>query len=205
MKLLIASALMLLAPALAMAQAPAKGEAKPQAKAAAKPAAKPAAKSAKASDKAPATKKSTAAKTEDASSRTQPKSATGQAAAGAVAAEAALSPVELEIAERVHVGRIPCELGAFVTVTADTANPGRFHVEGKGFKYHMAPVATTTNTVRLEDQKGGAVWLQIGNKSMLMNQKLGQRLADECMSPQQLLVAEAIKKNPPVSVLEPIK
>ncbi|MNW19151.1 hypothetical protein D3C71_2190130 [compost metagenome] len=69
----------------------------------------------------------------------------------------------------------------------------------------MAPVATTTNTIRLEDQKGGAVWLQIGNKSMLMNQKLGQRLADECMSPQQLLVAEAIKKNPPVSVLEPIK
>lgn len=213
MKSFIASALMLLAPAFALAQAPAKTDAKPETKAAAKPAAKsaakPAAKSAKATDKAadktPAAKKSSVAKAEGTSSRTQLKSAANQAAAGIIAAEAALSPEELAIAERVHVGRIPCELGAFVTVTAEPASPGHFHVEGKGFKYFMAPVATTTGTVRLEDQKGGAVWLQIANKSMLMNQKLGQRLADECMSPQQVVVAEAIKKNPPVSVLEPLK
>lgn len=205
MKSFIASALMLLAPALALAQTPAKTEAKPETKAAAKPAAKPDAKSAKAADKAPAAKKSSVAKTEGTSSRSQLKSAANQVATGIIAAEAALSPEELAIAERVHVGRIPCELGAFVTVTAEPASPGHFHVEGKGFKYFMAPVATTTGTVRLEDQKGGAVWLQIANKSMLMNQKLGQRLADECMSPQQVVVAEAIKKNPPVSVLEPLK
>ena len=125
-------------------------------------------------------------------------------AAGIIAAEAALSPAELAIAERVHVGRMPCELGAFVTVTADPATPGHFHVEGKGFKYYMSPVATTTGTVRLEDAKGGAVWLQIANKSMLMNQRAGQRLADECMSPEQVAVADAIKKNPPVSVLDPL-
>lgn len=201
MKSFIASALMLLVPAFVLAQTPAK----PETKAAAKTAAKPAPKSAKAADKAPAAKKSSVAKAEGTSSRTQLKSAANQAAAGIVAAEAALSPEELAIADRVHVGRIPCELGAFVTVTAEPASPGHFHVEGKGFKYFMAPVATTTGTVRLEDQKGGAVWLQIANKSMLMNQKLGQRLADECMSPQQVVVAEAIKKNPPVSVLEPLK
>ncbi|MBX9833917.1 MAG: hypothetical protein K2X78_12835 [Burkholderiaceae bacterium] len=206
MKSFIASALMLLAPALVLAQAPAsKAETKPATKAAAKPAAKSTDKAAAAKTNTKTTKKAEAAKAEATSSRTQLKSATGQVAAGIIAAEAALSPAELEIAERVHVGRIPCELGAFVTVTADAATPGLFHVEGKGFKYHMSPVVTTTGTVRLEDQKGGAVWLQIGNKSMLMNQKLGQRLADECMSPQQLLVAEAIKKNPPVSVLEPLK
>jgi hypothetical protein len=204
MKSFIASALMLLAPALVLAQTPAQPAAKPAAKAAAKPAAKSAEKATTAKS-TKSTKKTETAKADATSSRTQLKSATGQVAAGIIAAEAALSPVELEIADRVHVGRIPCELGAFVTVTADTVNPGRFHIEGKGFKYYMAPVATTTNTVRLEDQKGGAVWLQIGNKSMLMNQKLGQRLADECMSPQQLVVAEAIKKNPPISVLEPIK
>lgn len=214
MKSFIASALMLLAPAIAMAQTPAKADAKPEAKAAAKtaakPTAKPAAKSAKATgkadDKAPAAKKSTVAKAaEGTSSRTQLKSAANQAAAGITAAEVALSPEELAIAERVHTGRMPCELGAFVTVTAEPASPGHFHIEGKGFKYFMAPVSTTTGTVRLEDQKAGAVWLQIANKSMLMNQKLGQRLADECMSPQQEVVAEAIKKNPPVSVLEPLK
>lgn len=211
MKSFIASALMLLAPAFALAQTSANtdtkpaaksAEAKAPAKAAAKPAAKSDAKSAKTSEKAPA--KKAVAKSEPTSSRTQLKSATNQVAAGIMAAEAALSPAELAIAERVHTGRIACELGAFVTVTAEPATPGHFHVEGKGFKYFMSPVATTTGTVRLEDQKGGAVWLQIANKSMLMNQKLGQRLADECMSPEQQLVAEAIKKNPPVSVLEPI-
>ena len=209
MKSLIATAAMLLVPALALAQAPAATDAKPASKAAAaKPAAKPQAKAAKSesSKTAAAPKKAPAvAKAEATSSRTQLKSATNQVASGIMAAEAALSPEELAIAERVHVGRIPCELGAFVNVTADPASPGHFHVEGKGFKYFMAPVATTTGTVRLEDPKGGAVWLQIANKSMLMNQKLGQRLADECMSPQQLVVAEAIKKNPPVSVLEPLK
>ena len=214
MKSIIASALLLLAPAMALAQAtPAQPAAKSETKAAAtKPAAKPAPKTAakseakptKAAAKEPAAKKAAVAKAEPTSSRTQLKSATSQVAAGIIAAEADLSPAELAIAERVHTGRMPCELGAFVTVTADPATPGHFHVEGKGFKYFMSPVATTTGTVRLEDQKGGAVWLQIANKSMLMNQKLGQRLADECMSAEQVVVAEAIKKNPPVSVLEPM-
>ena len=207
MKFVIASALMLLAPAFALAQATAQPAAKSDTKAAAKPAAKPAAKTAakpaegKTAAKAPA---KSHAKAEPTSSRTQLKSATNQVAAGIIAAEAALSPAELAIAERVHVGRMPCELGAFVTVTADPATPGHFHVEGKGFKYYMSPVATTTGMVRLEDAKGGAVWLQIANKSMLMNQRAGQRLADECMSPEQVAVAEAIKKNPPVSVLDPL-
>jgi len=207
MKTLIASALMLLAPTLVLAQTTTE-PAKTGPKAAAT---KPAAKSTKSdtpakkttTTKAKSTEKTTVAKAKPTSSRTQLKSATNQVATGLMAAEAALSPDELAIAERVHTGRIACELGAYVSVEADPASPGRFNIEGKGFKYRMTPVATTTGTVRLEDQHGGAVWLQIANKSMLMNQKIGQRLADECMSPQQLVVAEAIKKNPPRSVLEP--
>ena len=202
MKSFIASALMLLAPAVVLSQTPAASDNKP----AAKPAASAKAKAVKPVDKAPVAAKKTSAarKSEATSSRTQLRSATGQVAAGIIAAEAALTPAELAIADRVHVGRMPCELGAFVTVSADATSPGRFNVEGKGFKYHMTPVATTTGTVRLQDDKGGAVWLQIANKSMLMNQRAGQRLADECMSPEQVIVAEAIKKNPPVSVLEPM-
>src|SRR3990167_3812251 len=87
-------------------------------------------------------------------------------------------------------------------MAADPDAPGHFHVGGKGFSYHMAPVTTTTGTVRLEDHKAGAVWLQIANKSMLMDQKKGQRLADECMSPEQVVVAEAIKKTPPPNLLD---
>lgn len=193
MKTFLASALMLLAPAFALAQTVAQPAAKPAPKA-----------TAKAPAKATAAKATKTAKAEPPSSRTQLRSATGQVAAGIMAAEAALSPAELAIAERVHVGRIACELGAHVSLKADPAAPGHFDVEGKGFKYRMTPVATTTGTVRLEDPKGGAVWLQIANKSMLMDQKRGQRLADECMSPEQFLVAESLKKNPPPSVLEPL-
>ena len=124
--------------------------------------------------------------------------------AGAVTVAQALTPDELAIAERVHTGRIACELGAHVNVSKHEQHAGHFQIDGKGFKYEMVPVATTTGTVRLEDKAAGAVWLQIANKSMLMNQKLGQRLADECMSPEQFQVAEAIKKNPPPSVLDPV-
>ena len=207
MKNLFAITLLALAPAVVLAQAqatapksPAKNASSAAAKksSAAKAAAKPRAKTtAKADDKVLVAKAQP--------SRTKVV-ATGAVAAGAVGAAgvaaAGLTQQELSIAEQVHVGHIPCELGASVNVTADANAPGHFHVDGKGFKYHMAPVATTTGAVRLEDQKAGAVWLQIANKSMLMDQKRGQRLADECMSPAQYQVAQAIKKNPPPSVLD---
>ena len=134
--------------------------------------------------------------------RTNLKTTAKNVAAGVEAAEAALTPAEMAIAERVHVGKLPCELGASVTLTADAKYPGYFDMQGKNFKYRMFPVATSTGAIRLEDPKAGAVWLQLANKSMLMNQKLGIRLADECASPDQLAVAENLKLNPPVSILE---
>ena len=118
-------------------------------------------------------------------------------------AEAHMGVDELAIAERVHKGRLSCELGASVRVEADASHPGYFDLHGKGFHYRMHPVATSTGAIRLEDPKRGAMWLQLGNKSMLMSQRLGQRLADECQSPEQATVAADMKKNPPTSILEP--
>jgi hypothetical protein len=135
-------------------------------------------------------------------SRKEIKSTAKNIAVAIEAADAALTPAELSIAERVYVGKLPCELGADVTLTPDAKTPGYFDVHGKNFKYRMFPVLTTTGAIRLEDRKAGAVWLQLANKSMLMNQKLGTRIADECASPAQIAVAEAIKLNPPVSVLD---
>ena len=156
------------------------------------------------STKATATKKAAAKKPASKSKAAATAAAAGAGAAAVAAGPAseALGTEELAISERVFKGRIPCELGAYVNVAADTANPGYFIVDGRGFKYHMSPVKTSTGTVRLEDKAAGAVWLQIANKSMLMNQKAGQRLADECMSPEQQQVAEAIRKNPPPSLLD---
>lgn len=117
-------------------------------------------------------------------------------------ADTVLSAQDMETAARVYVGVIPCELGAAVTVTADANHPGFFAVQTKGGKFRMHPVESRTGAIRLEDPRAGAMWLQLGNKSMLMSQKLGQRLADECMSPAQITFADEMKKNPPASILE---
>ena len=150
----------------------------------------------------PAVKKAPAKKPAVSANRTNLKTTAKNVAAGIEAAEDAMTPAELAIAERVDVGSLPCELGASVSLTADTKAPGYFDVHGKNFKYRMFPVATTTGAIRLEDRKSGAVWLQLANKSMLMNQKAGVRMADECMSPVQVAVAERMKLNPPDSVLD---
>ncbi len=123
------------------------------------------------------------------------------AAAPEQAVVPSLSP-ELLIAQQIHQGNLSCELGASVRVEADPRQPGFFHVHGKGFRYRMFPVQTTTGALRLEDKKAGAVWLQLANKSMLMDQKRGRRLADECAHPDQLAYAEAMKTNPPPSLFD---
>lgn len=113
-----------------------------------------------------------------------------------------LSAQSLEIAQRVHVGKMPCELGAAVVVAHDPAAPGYFHLQGKGFRYRMKPVSTTSGAIRLEDAKAGTVWLQLANKSMLMDQNKGRRLADECAHPDQVAFAQEMIKNPPPSLID---
>ena len=112
-----------------------------------------------------------------------------------------LSEADLEIAKKIFVGDIPCELGAFVKITP-MKREGLFAVSTKGYRFAMHPVESRTGAIRLEDPKRGAMWLQLGNKSMLMSQKLGQRLADECQSPAQVTLAEEMKKKPAVNLFE---
>ena len=136
---------------------------------------------------------------------THSKSAANSAAKDAAKKEVKVQPVspqELSIAERVHVGQLPCELGASVRLTADANAPGYFNLQGKGYKYRMRPVTTTTGAIRLEDEKAGAVWLQLANKSMLMDQKNGRRLADECAHPEQVAFAKDMKVNPPPALID---
>lgn len=200
----LAAAFLLVAAPAAQAQTAPKTDKKTADKAAAvKKSDKPAAKSVVSkTPRAKADKPAAKKKPVVSANRTSLKSAAVNVAAGIEAAEAAMTPAELAIAERVQVGKMPCELGASVTLTADAKNPGYFDMQGKNFSYRMFPVATSTGAIRLEDQKAGAVWLQLANKSMLMSQKQGIRLADECTSPAQLEVAQNLKLNPPASILE---
>jgi hypothetical protein len=113
-----------------------------------------------------------------------------------------LTPEDIEMAKKVYVGSIPCELGASVTITASEKRPGFFLVQTGKSRFRMHPVESRTGAIRLEDARAGAMWLQLGNKSMLMSQKLGQRLADECMSPAQVTFADELKRNPRPSILD---
>ncbi|NPC56248.1 hypothetical protein [Caenimonas soli] len=175
MKNLLAAVLIAAAPALALAQA------SPAAKPAAAPAAKPAPKA----KLAPSARKAVEENTpidDDLSIK--------------------LSEADIEMSKKVYVGEIPCELGASVKITP-MKREGMFIVTTKGHRFRMHPVESRTGAIRLEDPQRGAMWLQLGNKSMLMSQKLGQRLADECQSPAQLTYAETLKTNPLPSILEP--
>ena len=113
-----------------------------------------------------------------------------------------LSAEQLAVADRVGLGRMPCELSAHVVIRPDPRGPGMFLLDLGKERFHMTPVVTSTGAIRLEDPVAGAVWLQLGNKSMLMSQKLGKRLADACVSPDQALVAQALERNPAPSLLD---
>jgi len=121
-----------------------------------------------------------------------------------VAAEvrAPLTEAEQQVALRVYVGSLPCELGQTVVVAPDAAARGLFNLRLGKFNYRVSPEETSTGAIRLEDKTAGIVWLQLANKSMLMSQKHGKRLADECKSPEQVLVGQAMLLNPPPSVLD---
>jgi hypothetical protein len=82
-------------------------------------------------------------------------------------------------------GTAQCEFNQRVSVAAMQDKPGHFRVAFNDAAYTMTPQETTTGAVRLEDRRNGIVWLQIPAKSMMMNQKAGQRMVDGCTVAEQ--------------------
>ncbi len=124
------------------------------------------------------------------------------AAVAAPAAIASLSPEQLSIAQIVQTGTIPCELGQSVTVTADPKIQGAFDVKIGKNSYDTIPIPSKTGAIRLEDAKRGIVYMQLANKSMLLDERNGRRLADECVSPQQQAVAVQLKAQAGPGILD---
>ena len=116
-----------------------------------------------------------------------------------------LSASQRDLAKQFYSGFLSCELGKFVILTPDERTPGFFVLSHKGQQYRVAPVESRTGTLRMEDNRGHAVWIQLPHKSMLMDQKAGVRLADECKSPEQEVVAKSYKTNPPQELLDSLK
>ena len=112
-----------------------------------------------------------------------------------------LSDNQLAIAKTVFTGEIQCELGQKVSIKP-MKREGFFFVSRGINKFVMHPVDSRTGAVRLEDPVRGALWLQLGNKSMLMSQKEGKRLADDCQAPEQLKLAQEMKNRPAENLLD---
>ena len=158
-------------PVLAQA-APAKGAASP-AKAAASPgpqgdAAKP-----------PAAKKAkTSAKKKVAEPKEEPEIAVVDA-----------DEQQLLAAKEVHLGESGCDFDQKIKLDANTKHPGYVDVSFNNKKYIMKPVMSSTGALRLEDVRSEALMIQISSKTMLMNQKTGQRLVDNCVHADQKITA----------------
>jgi hypothetical protein len=104
-----------------------------------------------------------------------------------------ISEAQLQIADRVHTGDATCEFDQVVNLARIEGQPGHFKLTFKKASYTVVPEETTTGALRLEDKKAGIVWLQIPSKSMLMNSKIGQRMVDNCLHPEQRAAVKAVE------------
>jgi len=95
------------------------------------------------------------------------------------------SAEQIDAAERTLFGAYACEFNQTVDVGMNPKTPGYVDVAYKGKIYTMKPVMSSTGALRLEDVTGRTLMLQIANKSMLMDTKVGQRLVDNCIHPDQ--------------------
>jgi hypothetical protein len=122
-----------------------------------------------------------------------------------VAAEPALTDVQLEIAPRVFTGLAACEFAQQVEVQPVAGQPGTFRLSHGKKQFMMVPQPTTSGAVRLEDRHAGILWLQIPAKSMLMDLPAGRRLVDDCLLPEQrdrpVPMAEVAAARTPVPAL----
>jgi hypothetical protein len=114
------------------------------------------------------------------------------------------SHAHAQVPSKVYTGQFPCELSQEVTLSADFRYPGRYILQFGKSLYTVQRVPTTDgvqDVVRLEDAAKGAVWIQLPYKSMLMSQKLGKRLVDECTSTGQARVARTMAPPSDASLL----
>jgi hypothetical protein len=100
---------------------------------------------------------------------------------------------QVKLAKSVHTGSIACELGQSINVS-ESKYPGYVNLAHGKQAYTMKPVMSSTGAIRLEDVKGVALMLQLGNKSMLMNTKTGQRMVDSCEHAKQKEAMDAYNK-----------
>jgi hypothetical protein len=90
--------------------------------------------------------------------------------------------------ERLRVGTLHCDLGADIRV--DRLDMEReVAITWKKKSYLLHKVSTSTGAYRYEDPSTGLTLIQIPTKTILLDARQGQRLADECNIDRQASAA----------------
>ena len=92
---------------------------------------------------------------------------------------------QLYAASRAYMGQYDCEFKQTINITKHPKTEGYLDVAWQKQVFTMKPVLSSTGALRLEDVTGRTLMIQIANKSMLMDTRVGQRLVDECINPEQ--------------------
>ena len=124
-----------------------------------------------------------------------PAKSKAKAAAPADQPLAAADQTQLDAAERTYFGKYTCELDQSIDVGMNPKTPGYVDVTFKNKTATMKPIVSSTGALRLEDVKGGMLLIQIANKSMMMDTKVGQRVVDGCVHEKQRAAAALAGKS----------
>lgn len=98
----------------------------------------------------------------------------------AAVAQAQSAPASNPHGYAVKAGTYRCELGKRLEVKTVSADQQTAVLKWNQRDYTMKAVGARSGAARYEDASTGLVWLMISTKSMLLDSKQGQRLADEC-------------------------
>ncbi len=111
----------------------------------------------------------------------------------------AADEAQLAAAERAYQGAYACEFNQTLDIVPNAKHAGYLDVKWKKDVFTMKPVLSSTGALRLEDVRGQTLMVQIANKSMLMDTRVGQRLVDDCQSAEQRAAVAAAKLAPPTA------
>ena len=124
-----------------------------------------------------------------------------EAASTTVVPVIAGSPEPAPAAGEVWAGAYQCEHAEKVNLRPGQG-PDLVELQWKAQRWQMRRVDSRSGAMRLEDAGARMVWIQLPNKSMLLDQRLGRRLLDECQHDIQVQTAAQMKNNPPPALFD---
>jgi membrane protein implicated in regulation of membrane protease activity len=108
--------------------------------------------------------------------------------AAPVAAAAAVLPAagadQMSAYKVAHLGSYDCEFGKKIVVEP-ASTEGYLSMRYEGQQWTMKPELSSTGALNMNDVKGKMRYLQIANKSMLMDTSAGRRVVDGCQHATQ--------------------